>query len=166
LKLRNIKGIIVFVIIVVVIVIFLQWGGVKLEIIGALIIGILIGRAEAIVKYFFGKSEVKSEEVITIREPKIEFEAEIVDKQPMYRRGQDVIIFRSKYKGKIKKGYFVNEICIKDTSIDRIGYRFYLTERNVKKDVTSVKSYCHDTIDNTTNYIGDLDDNISIDWKE
>ncbi|MDN5868943.1 MAG: hypothetical protein L0H55_16280 [Candidatus Nitrosocosmicus sp.] len=136
-----------------------------MEIIGAFIIGFIIGKADVIWKYFFTSSPNKTEKIISLRKQKPEFTAEIIDKKEKYRRGQDIIKFRSRYKGKIDNGYFANEIRIKDTSIDALGYRFEDTTPNVNKDRTAITSFCPETIDNTSNYYGNLNGNINTDWK-
>ncbi len=135
-----------------------------MDILIGLIIGVIAARADSIWKYFFDKSQVKNEKIISLSKQKPEFKVEIVNKQNFYKRGE-FIQFRSKFKGKIKNGYFVNEIGIKDTSINKLGYRFELSTPNVNNDGTAITSFCRETIENPSNYSGNLNGNISTEWK-
>jgi len=140
-------------------------GLIELKTVAALLLGVLIAKADVIWKYFIIHNSGQTERIITSPWKKPEFSAEIVNKRNYYRRGQDFIQFRSQYKGKIKNGYFLNEIEIEDKSIDRFGYRFNLTTPYVNPEGTSVQSYCPETITNTTNLIGNLNGNIDTNWK-
>jgi hypothetical protein len=162
---RKIKGLIIYAIIFSIILILLALGVVDIQIVVALLIGALIAKADIVWKYFFNHTSEQTEKIISSPWKKPEFKAEIVNKQNYYRRGQDSIHFRSKYKGKIKNGYFLNEIEIEDKSIDNFGYRFNLTTNNVNPEGTSVRSYCPETIGNINNPIGNLDGNIDTNWK-
>lgn len=101
-------GILIFIIIAAIFVFLYSLGIVKLEVIAALIMGILIGKVDTIGKYIFSKNKGKSERIITSPLQKDEFNAEIVHHKRYYYRGQDRISFKSRYRGKLRNGYFVN----------------------------------------------------------
>lgn len=132
-----------------------------------MIIGVLIGKSDIIYKHFFGKNQEKFEKVIPnpLKKSVPEFNAEIVGKKSIYIRGTNSIVFRSKYKGKLKNGYFVNEISVPNVSPQhQYMYLFTPETQNVSEDLKSVKSYCSNTIDNSSNNIGKLNGYNDIDW--
>jgi hypothetical protein len=169
LDLRKIGGIIVFLGIVLIVIFIVEIGVVPVEIVGGIIIGFLTAQIVPAWKYFFGNNKEKTTRNIPMPWEKAEFKAEIVNKKEYYIRGQDVVIFRSKYKGKLKNGYFVNEIFVPEVIAEpsqQYKYFFRPTTPNVGKDFKSVKSDCLETIDNSSNGMGNLNGNKYYDWKE
>lgn len=101
-------GLIFFVIIVIAIIVVKKVLDVKLDFIGGVIIGLLSGQLLPAWKYFFNTE--RKNPPITPYSQKTKFYAGLVHNQGRYIQGLVDITFKSEYIGKLKNGYFVNEI--------------------------------------------------------
>jgi hypothetical protein len=75
---------------------------------------------------------------------KPDFKAEI-SKKKLYVKGQDIVTFQSRFIGKLKKGYFVNEISVPEPQDVNL---FVPETLHVSADRKKVMSYCTETINN------------------
>jgi hypothetical protein len=157
LRLRRLKGAIIYAFIgIIIIVIFLE-GWIKSDVLAGIIIGFLMGKADTIWKYDFSNKE-GIEKIIQnpLKGNESQFKAQIVSNKYYYSRGEN-IQFESKYKGKLKRGYFANELF-------PIARKFHLNTHFINEDGSSVMSYCFDTVENLEKKIGKIDGVVDRDW--
>lgn len=150
----GIVGITVMVLIIIVIV--KEVFDVHMEFLGGLIIGLLSGQIIPAWKYVFEKNQVNPN-IIPYSQRK-NFKAGIYQNDNRYSRGSVNIIFKSKYTGGLKNGYFVNEIIFPENNGINV---FSSTLPYISKDFSSAKSYCFDTIELPSSKSGQLNG-----WKE
>lgn len=81
---------------------------------------------------------------IWFRKPK--FKAEITNEQRTFVRETMILTFQSEYYGKLKNGYFMNEILLPENN--RINM-FSRTIPNLSPDGQSVMSFCNETIEDS-----------------
>jgi hypothetical protein len=136
-------------------------GVVKLDVVSTIIVTALITSVVPVWLFILNSNNNKNIKPIKISFPKYqikqEFEAEIVDKQKFYIRGKSSITFRSRYEGEIKNGYFANEITVSK-------YPFPLLTLDISNNGYSVKTYCKQTIENSSSKKGNLKGNKKTDW--
>jgi hypothetical protein len=131
----------------------------------------VIGAALTIISVFLSNKSLKDKDEETsikkifpryFRKPI--FKAEIVNPKT-YIRGRDSITFRSRYTGKIKNGYFMNEIFVplREPKYQHL-YTFTNLTPNICNNGLSAKSYCVSTISNTADKSGNLNNWIKTNW--
>ena len=164
---RIIIGIIITAIVVLVVSSLLQWNLVNLETVLPIVITVLL-TSVGTMWFVILKSDNNNLKHREFKFPKIRkkeiFEAEVVNKK-IYYRGVDSVIFRSKLEGRLKNGYFVNEIFVPKVDPQyQSNYLFSFSTPNVSDDRKSAKSYCLETIDNTSKNEGNLNNYVESGW--
>jgi hypothetical protein len=169
LKDQIVIGIVITIITSLIILLLVLFQVLKLDIVLPIVVGALIGAIGPM--WFFilstNKNTSKSREtkLLKIRKKEGKFEAEIVNKKSYYYRGLDVVRFRSKYEGKLRNGYFVNEIFVPEVDPKyQSHYLFSFSTPDVSNDRRSAKSYCSETIDNTSRNEGNLNNYVESGW--
>ena len=118
---------------------------------------VLIGSMFLAGTYLFKSNDRRNKEssqkriTPSLKEP--QFTAKIVNGQKRYIRGSVNIVFHSEYIGKLKNGYFVNEIIFPQNN----GLNtFTSTINHLSEDFQSAKSYCLESIPNPSSKKGVL----------
>ncbi len=150
-KAHTLGGIIISVGIAVAITIVKEVWNVKMDFIGGVIIGLLAGHILPVWKYFFN-TEHKNPIIFPCPNKPI-LNAGVINNKNRYPKGFVNINFISEYTGKLKNGYFVNEIVFAENAqYNRFPSHFpYLNE-----DCSRALLPCNDTIDNIDSKKGKL----------
>jgi hypothetical protein len=126
------------------------------------IAGICVFITYLVTRWYFSR---KKKEIISASI----FEAEIVDKKQAYIRGQESVSFRSRFKGNVTNGCFLNKIrMIKQPEAQDIsGYLFSPYIKDVDITRQFVSSFCPQTVEQwSDSRTGILDGDVDTGWMK